>query len=272
MDAVLDERKDTNGEVLTKLELYIPKWVETLSYDHPVKEGLLQAVASILKTDMTKSALSDLELKKIRSLAFVSKAVMEETEKGAEEGTAKIRVEIDDVWYYKMLSSLTGVEIDGEYQLISMIRNLSGQKNEYKKAEEALLSVRRAGYGVITPEQSEIHLEEPVMIHQGNKFGVKIKATCPSIHLIRADIETEISPIVGNEQQAQDLIAYIKDSSGSGEGIWETNIFGKSIEQLTEDGIRAKLSQIGEESQQKLQNVMQRIVNESTGGFICIIL
>lgn len=125
---------------------------------------------------------------------------------------------------------------------------------------------------MITPRKDEIALEEPTVIKQGSKFGVKIKAASPSIHLIRADIETEIAPIVGNEQQAEDLIAYIKETSKGEQGIWDTNIFGKSIEQLVDDGIRTKLSRIGEESQVKLQDTMKKIVNETNGGLVCIII
>ena len=145
-------------------------------------------------------------------------------------------------------------------------------KQEYEKAEAALVSVRQKGYGVMLPEKADITLEEPELIHQGSKYGVKIRSVAPSIHLIRANIETEIAPIVGNESQAQDLMTYLKDSAGSGEGIWTTNIFGKSVEELVEDGIRSKIYQIGDESQVKLQDTMQKIVNESTGGLVCIII
>lgn len=257
---------------ICKLELYIPKWVETLPADHPVKAGLINMIRELMQEEMTTDQIEDVGISKISALEFVSKVLPVPVNEEEKKNRAAMRIEVDDARYYEMLSSLAGVEITGEYQLISMIRELSAMKNEYEKARQALLAVRNTGYGVITPEQEEIKMEEPVLIRQGSKFGVKLKASCPSVHLIRADIETEISPIVGSEQQAEDLISYIKNSSQTTEGIWETNIFGKSIEQLTEDGIRAKLSQIGEESQQKLQNVMQRIVNETTGGFICIIL
>ncbi len=125
---------------------------------------------------------------------------------------------------------------------------------------------------MVTPDKSEIKLEDPVVIKQGSKYGVKIKSVSPSIHMIRANIETEIAPIVGSEEQAQDLITYIKNSEERKESIWQTNIFGKSIEELVEDGIHTKLVQIGEESQVKLQDTMQKIVNDSKGGMVCIII
>ena len=125
---------------------------------------------------------------------------------------------------------------------------------------------------MVTPERGEIHLNSPEIIRHGNKFGVKIKAESPSIHMIRANIETEIAPIVGTEEQAKDLISYIEDAETDARGIWDTNIFGKTVEQLVQDGITSKVSMIGEESQVKLQESMQKIVNESNGGMVCIII
>ena len=149
---------------------------------------------------------------------------------------------------------------------------LAEMKREYSKVLNALESVRQKGYGVVTPDREEITLDTPTVIKHGNKYGVKIKAQSPSIHMIKANIETEIAPIVGTQQQAQDLIRYISDAETSKEGIWETNIFGKTIEQLVHDGITGKIAMIGEESQIKLQDTMQKIVNDSNGGMVCIII
>ena len=145
-------------------------------------------------------------------------------------------------------------------------------RREYGKVLHAMEAVRRRGYGVISPEREEIRLEKPEMIRHGSKFGVKIRAESPSVHLIRADVVTEIAPIVGTQQQAEDLIRYISDTGKESDGIWETNIFGKTVEQLVNDGINGKLSMIGEESQLKLQETMQKIVNDSSGGMVCIII
>ena len=138
--------------------------------------------------------------------------------------------------------------------------------------KEALSQVRLKGYGIVMPDKSEIVLEEPELIRHGNKYGVKIHAQAPSINLIKAHIETEIAPIVGSEQQAKDLIAYIKDSEATEDGVWETNIFGKSVEQIVEDGMQAKISQMTEDCQVKLQDTLQKIINDSNGGMICIII
>ena len=171
-----------------------------------------------------------------------------------------------------MLSELTGTHIAGQYELITAMRDLSRLKEEYEGVRDAFTAVRMKGYGVVSPKKEEIVLEEPAIIKQGNKFGVKIHSEAPSIHLIRANIETEIAPIVGSEQQAEDLIRYIKDAKESEGGIWSTNIFGKSIEELVMDGMQNKMAMINDESQEKLQDTMQKIVNDSNGGLVCIII
>ena len=167
---------------------------------------------------------------------------------------------------------MTGSQIDGEYSLIAELKELSKLKNEYESVRDAFTSVKMKGYGVVSPTRDEITLDEPVVIRQGNKYGVKIHSSAPSIHLIRANIETEIAPIVGSEKQAEDLVDYIKKESETPEGVWGTNIFGKSIEELVMDGMRNKILMINDESQVKLQDTMQKIVNESNGGLVCIII
>ena len=162
--------------------------------------------------------------------------------------------------------------IAGEYQLLSYIGNLSNLRRSYEKVADAMQSVEQKGYGVVSPELSDITMEEPVLIRHGNKFGVKMKALSPSIHMIRANIETEIAPIVGSEQQAQDLIDYIKEGQKTKEGVFETNIFGKSVGELMEDGMRSKIAAMDDECQLKLQDTMQKIVNDNNGGLICIII
>ena len=188
------------------------------------------------------------------------------------QGLAEVSLEPEERYYYEVLSEITGIDIKGEYQLISMLKELSGNKKEYESVGEAVQSVRLSGYGIMKPDREEITLEEPQVIRQGNKYGVRIRASSPSVHLIRADIETEIAPIVGTEAQAEDLIQYIKASQKENGSIWQTTIFGKTVEQLVMDGIHAKLAQIGEESRSKLQDTMKRVVNESNGGLICIII
>ena len=151
--------------------------------------------------------------------------------------------------------------------------DLSKSKSYFERIQNALEAVKRKGYGVVTPEREEIVLDEPQVVKHGNKYGVKMKAEAPSIHLIKSYIETEIAPIVGSEQQAEDLIAYMKETAKEKEdGIWAANIFGKSIEQIVDDGIDAKISQMTDDCQMKLQEALQKIINDSNGGMICIII
>ena len=189
------------------------------------------------------------------------------------DGSVAVQVDMDDSYYYQILSDYVGLPIEGEYQLMQTLSSLAAMQKEYEKVQSALAQVRLKGYGVVTPERSEIVLDEPQVIKHGNKYGVKMKAEAPSINLIKAHIETEIAPIVGSEQQAEDLIAYIKENAkDSDDGIWNANIFGKSVEQIVEDGIQAKISQMTEDCQLKLQDTLQKIINDSNGGMICIII
>lgn len=253
---------------VAELEFFIPKWVEMLPSDNKIKADIIKEVKEVIKKI---SMLKDISTEAIQiNSEYVKKVKIDSISMST--GCIKVNIEVLDKYYYEIISEMTDTNIEGEYQLIAMLKELSKMKKEYVKVLGAIEAVRQKGYGVVMPEQSEIKLDEPVIIKHGNKFGVKIKAESPSIHMIRANIETEIAPIVGNEEQAEDLVKYIKDSAGSEEGIWSTTIFGKSIEQLVEDGISSKISQMSDESQIKLQETMQKIVNDSSGGMVCIII
>ncbi|CUN92348.1 stage IV sporulation protein A [Muricomes sp. OA1] len=253
---------------IAEVEFYIPKWVEMLSREHRIKADLLQNVKSVMG-----------EMKDIRSAAskapqtdspYIDQVNVEKIE--MDTGRVKIRIGFAEQYYYEVLSELTGTDIKGEYELISAMKELAAMKEEYTQIKDAFADVKMKGYGVVSPKKEEIALDEPQIIKQGNKYGVKIHSEAPSIHMIRANIETEIAPIVGNEKQAQDLVEYIKAESETPEGVWGTNIFGKSIEELVMDGMRNKITMINDESQAKLQDTMQKIVNDSNGGLVCIII
>lgn len=253
---------------LTMIEFYMPKWVEMLPYDHKMKKDIIARLKQLMA-----------DLNHIRDITADRFSVESEYIKKCKldginmsDGCVRIVLDVDDAYYYEMLSDLVGENIGSEYQLLATLREMAKMKREYVKVLHALEAVRYKGYGVVMPDREEIVLETPELIKQGNKFGVKIKAESPSIHMIKASIETEISPIVGTEEQARDLIQYISDTGTSEEGIWETNIFGKTVEQLVNDGITGKISMINEESQVKLQETMQKIVNDCNGGMVCIII
>ena len=252
---------------LTAVEFYFPKWMDMLPIDHAVKQDLLKQIRELMN-----------HYDKIRDVAeqpvqlqgdYVRSCKMDPIQLWS--GIVQIQVGIDDRYYYEMLSGMLEEDVEDEYQLLHKLKELAGMKKEYTKVQDALTMVKIKGYGVVTPDREDIALEKPELIRHGNKFGVRIKASSPSIHMIRANIETEIAPIVGTEQQAQDLIRFI-DQAEAEQGIWETNIFGKTVEQLVDDGITTKVASIGEESQLKLQDTMQKIVNDSNGGMVCIII
>lgn len=253
---------------VSEVEFYIPKWVEMLPEEHKIKQDLLENVKMIMANlKEIKSAVAGVlspENSYIENIR-VDKIAMD-------TGVIKLVLTFAQKYYYEVLSEMTGTEIHGEYELISVLKKLAEMKVEYDQIKDAFADVKMKGYGVVRPKKEEIRMEEPVIIKQGNKFGVKIHSEAPSIHMIRANIDTEIAPIVGSEKQAQDLVDYIKTESETPQGVWGTNIFGKSIETLIMDGIHNKILMINEESQEKLQNTMQKIVNESNGGLVCIII
>ena len=253
---------------ITEVGFYIPQWVEMLSDESKIKQDLLTGIKQIMSR---VGRVQDVTAENMQMESpYVKKLKIEKL--NLSDGKVEAILEIDEKYYYEILSEMTGTKIAGEYELLTMIRELSTMKKEYVKVQCAIDAVRQKGYGVVMPIKEEIALEEPAIVKQGSKYGVKIRATAPSIHMIRANIETEISPLVGTENQAEDLIKYIGQSNSEDGSIWETNIFGKSIEELVEDGIKSKVYQIGEESQMKLQETMQKIVNDSNGGMICIII
>lgn len=253
---------------VTELDFHIPKWMEILPDTHPLKAEAIENAREVLgKVNQMKDVVPQSLAPEGNSIKEISIDKMEMS-----DGTVSLKVQTDDNCYFQVISEFTGLPVQDEYELFHTLSKLSGMQGEYEKVKDALSQVRLKGYGIVMPDKSEIVLEEPELIRHGNKYGVKIHAQAPSINLIKAHIETEIAPIVGSEQQAKDLIAYIKDSEATEDGVWETNIFGKSVEQIVEDGMQAKISQMTEDCQVKLQDTLQKIINDSNGGMICIII
>jgi stage IV sporulation protein A len=253
---------------ISVMEFYMPKWVEMLPSDNRMKQDIIQKVKDLMLSYNTVRDAVNIPLN-------VDSEFVKRTKTDAvnmSDGSIKVNLDVDESYYYEMLTEMIGEDIKDEYQLLGKLKEFSHMKREYAKVLNAVNLVRMKGYGVVTPEKSEIVLNTPELIKHGNKFGVKIKATSPSIHMIRANIETEIAPIVGTEDQAEDLIHYINHADTCEDGIWETNIFGKTVEQLVNDGITSKIASIGDDSQLKLQDTMQKIVNDSNGGMVCIII
>lgn len=250
------------------MEFFMPKWIEGMPASHPLKTELIRWIREYTKEiqwmkDVKKTMLYPESSYMIK--CFCTGII-------PSEGKVSFILRLDEGYYYEMLSELTGVEIKSQYQLLEMLREYKDRNNEYESVLEALKEVREHGYSVIMPKKEEISMEDPVIMKHGNKYGVKIKSESPSIHLIKAGIMSEIAPIVGSEKQAMDLIEYMKEEKGKKEGIWGANIFGKTVEQLIQEGIIGKINGIGIESRENLRNTLQKILNESNGGMIFIII
>ena len=258
---------------VTTVEFFIPKWTEMLDNEHPVKKELISYamdwLGRVTKMRDLYDDTGDVIVCNDSTITLCNPLIRKVR---TADGTVELRLDVDDKYYYDYLSLIAGSPITSQYQLISMIQTLCEKKQQYEKVEDAMNSVYARGYGVVAPALSDISMQEPELITHAGKYGVKIRATSPSIHLIRANIETEIAPIVGNKEQAEDLITYIKNGEYSEDGVWGTNIFGKSLGDMMEDGIRDKISKMDDECQTQLQNTMQKIVNDTNGGLVCIII
>jgi len=255
---------------INKIAVDLPAWVDVLPAEHRIKksiyENLLKSLENV-KTIRDTSSVADY----IAENENISSACVASINLG--NGTIKYNLNIDDDLFYKILGENTGFDIKGKETLMGLMTELSRVKCEYDKIEGALKEVRDVGYGIVAPSLEELSLEEPEIVRQGSRYGVRLKASAPSIHMIRADIETEVSPIVGTEKQAEKLVHFLlNEFDENPKSIWETNIFGKSLHELVNEGLRGKLAKMPEDARFKLQETLQKIINEGSGGLICIIL
>ena len=255
---------------IEQINLSLPKWVNTLDDSHWLKQSLYSDI---------KNSFSNIRVLKevkpcvdnISSTDIINNSVLQEINLG--NGNINISIELKDNLFYQILSDMTGVSISDEGDLFSVLTSFSQTKKEYDKISYALESAKATGYGIVTPGMEDLILDEPEMVKQGSKFGVKLKATAPSLHIVKANIETEVSPIVGSEKQSEELVNYLlSEFESDPQKIWESNIFGKNLHELVNEGLQNKLSRMPEDAQGKLQETLERIVNEGSGGLICIIL
>jgi len=275
MNLTLEDIDDILSNVLfefplTEIRIDMPKWVQSLDDDHWLIEhifqsvkGFTQDVSRVRDIYRIKDGLDESE--------YVEKPTISEVSLG--DGKVKVSMDTKPGMFYKVLGETCGYNIEGDYQLIGLMKELAHAKREYDKVAQALEDVRTTGYGTVPPTMDELVLEEPEIIKQGGRFGVRLKASAPSLHFIRADIQTEVSPIVGSEKQSQELINYLLDEFESDPTkLWESNIFGKSLHELVKEGLSNKLMRMPEDAQFKIQETLQRIINDGSGGLICIIL
>lgn len=255
---------------MKELRFFFPGWVEMLEQDHWLKQELLTALKEVMcKTEKLTDA--ETAVTQLEETDFLEKVYIEHLLPG--EGAADIMLHFADGLFYRVLSETLDLPIENDRALISTIQMLSETKREYDKIAAALQDVKRKGYGVVTPVFEEITLERPEVFRQGSRYGIKLRAKGESIHLIRADVETEVSPIIGNEEQSREFIGrLISDYEKEPEKIWDLNIFGRTLSTMVSDGMQNKICRMPDDAQIKLQETLQKIVNEGSGGLICIIL
>ena len=244
------------------------EWIKAMDGANPIVTELIE-LASTLSASMNKMRdcinESEFESEFFDGMSLVSVEL--------DKGRAVYKAKEKDGLFYRALKEECGIDINDEYELMSCLGELVKAKRAYDKMSKALMSVAETGYGVVTPSIDEMTLEDPQIFRQGNRFGVKLKASAPSLHIMRVDIETEVCPVVGTEQQSEDLVEYLlSEFEQNPGGIWQTNIFGKSLDSLVNEGINSKLSSMPIDTQKKMRRTLSRIINEGRGGVICILL
>jgi stage IV sporulation protein A len=253
-----------------EVNIELPPWVDGLNMEHWLKNQLVEEIKDIFDNVKNMRNVKEAILKLIKC-ENVTNAEILEIDMG--KGKVKVSLSFPEALFYKILSELAGVDVNNQSELVKIISEMADVKKKYDKVAYALHEVNEKGYGIVSPAMDELTLEEPEIVKQGGKFGVKLRASAPSIHMIRADIQTEVSPIVGSEKQSEELVEYLLDEFDQDpKKIWESNIFGKSLHELVNEGLHNKLYRMPEDAQEKLQETLQRIINEGSGGLICIIL
>ena len=252
---------------LQELRVYLPRWLDALSPEDPIRtsicSALMELADSIQALGQAESILAGLsQIEAVES--WHMRAV------DPSKGCVECAISLPRQLFYDILSEKSGTPIQSDAQLLGLLTDLSAIKREYDKISDALSAVKATGYGVVMPRPEEMVLQTPQIIRKGGTFGVQLKAGAPSIHMIRVDIDTQISPMVGDENQSKELIAYLTD--GDPEKLWESNIFGKSVYELIREGLSAKLVRLPEEIREKFRNILSRTVNEEANGLLCLIL
>lgn len=252
---------------MKELRVYMPRWIDALETEHPTKAAIYQTLLQLAE-EITQLGQAEGSLQQLKELEQVKGFSIRQIDLAT--GTVSCVLEFPESMFYQILSAKTGMQIETDAQLIRTLAELSATKKEYDKIADALTSARATGYGIVMPTAEEMAMQEPEVVRKGSAFGVKLKAAAPSIHMIRVDINTEISPMVGGEQQSQDLIDFLTGEEP--EKLWQSNIFGKSVYDLIQEGLTAKLIRTPEDVRTKFQGTLTRIVNEGATGLICLIL
>ena len=255
---------------IERINISYPKWVDGLDNSHWLKQELNNEIKNTFNgVKIIKQA--NFAVDNLQNTDIISSTTINEINLG--NGNITITISLKDDLFYKVLTEISGETINNEFDLFSAFYSFAKIKGEYDRIAPALEEVKSKGYGIITPSMDELILDEPEIVKQGSKFGIKLRAKAPSIHMIMTNVETEVSPIVGSEKQSEELVKYLLEEFESDpKKIWESNIFGKNLHELVNEGLQNKLERMPEDAQMKLQETLERIVNEGGGGLICIIL
>lgn len=253
-----------------EINIDMPEWLEKLEHSHWLKKDFFNIIKE-MSEDISKVKDIKFSLDKIENYEYLGTSTLSEMDLGV--GIGRVILKPEDGVFYKVLSEICDLDVSSESDLLAIIKDLNFAKKEYDRVKDALNDVRETGYGLVAPQLSEMKFEEPEIVKQGNKFGVKLKASAPSLHFIKADIKTEISPIMGSEKESEELVKAIIDQFETDPtSLWQSNMFGKSLEVLVKEGLQNKLYKMPEDVQVKIQKTLQKIINEGNGGLICIIL
>lgn len=255
---------------IKELRFELPKWMTCLDASHPLKEELFSEIAA-LSEKISKVGEIGKSFAKFGETDYGSSINLAEID--LSNGRAILDVKIPESSFYKIVYDRTGFEIDSEEALMSVLTELSDMKKSYEKFAQAIKQVTETGYGIVTPSVDDLTLEEPEIVKQPGGYGVRLKASAPSIHMIKADIQTEVSPIVGSEKQSEDVVKFLlKEFEENPASIWESNMFGKSLHELVNEGLNAKLAHMPEDARMKLADTLRKIINDGSNGLICILL
>lgn len=255
---------------IKEIGIRLPEWIECLEIEHWLKKNFVMAVKNSMNSLVRLKDVNPV-VGEYKHYEFVGDIEIDEIKPG--EGIANISMKVREGLFYKVLGEISGFDVENEYGLLNIMKDLTLAKREYDKVAEALKDVNENGYGMVSPQVCELKLEEPEIVKQGNRFGLRLRASAPSLHFIKANIETEVSPIVGTEKQGEDLVkSLLEEYENDPQKLWQANMFGKSLEDLVKEGLQNKLFKMPEDVQEKLQKTLQKIINEGNGGLICIIL
>lgn len=255
---------------MKEMDVFLPPWVDVLPMDHPIKSGLY---AMLRQETEGLERLRDAE-KAVQAMACreeIGSAALTRMDMGS--GVVTVELDLPRSLFYATVSERCGLDIKDDGDLIDQLTQMAAMKRKYQKVEGALAQMEATGYGIVMPDPAEMTLEEPEIVKQGGKYGVRLRASAPSVHMLRADIRTEMSPIMGTEKQSEEMVDYLlRQFEGDTGKIWDSNIFGRSFHELVGEDLNGKLKRMPEDAREKLRDTLERIINEGSGGLICIIL